>query len=287
MGFFDALGLLDGPACALGGLVRIALQAQCICQGDGSQNVVVVAEIGPAALLRARTMSERRFQLGVGASEVADEVERIPEEEMGQRDRCRIAHDAGRRRAAPGVLQRHREIAVARVEDVERNQLPHLIDDVVAFLGDGEASVQRGTCRVAAALGEHQRKAQCRLKPHFFGRSAPVIVKSENCPLRPAMTFGQHRRCQQNRRGGDGKPDAEADIVAIAGERPVERAAQIVDVPDVMGQVVKGYAWAFGSRREYVAEELRVPAGNQLGVTILGQFLERIDADGLEQSPAA
>src|ERR1700750_1092265 len=105
----------------------------------------------------------------------------------------------------------------------------------------------------APALGKHQRKAQRRLQPHFFSRAAPVIAKNEYRTLRPAMTFGQHRRREQNGRGGDGKSDAQAVIVIAGEERPIERNAQIVDVPDIVGQIVEGDTRALSGRREQTA----------------------------------
>ncbi len=43
---------------------------------------------------------------------------------------------------------------------------------------------------------------------HLLDPPASGIVESENGSLRPAMTFGQQRHRQKNRRGGGGEPDA-------------------------------------------------------------------------------
>ena len=81
---------------------------------------------------------------------------------------------------------------------------------------------------VATSAHEHQRHAQIRLKTHFVESAASGVVESAKRPLRPAMTLRQQRHRQKNRRGGDGKSDADFGI-AVGAEAPFQRSADIVE----------------------------------------------------------
>src|SRR5215813_3124337 len=97
----------------------------------------------------------------------------------------------------------------------------------IALFGNCETSVQGNSSPFTVAAREHQRHSQRSLKMHFFLPRAARVVECENCPLRPAMTFGQERHCEKHRCGGSREADADSNI-ALLPEAPFKRLTDIV-----------------------------------------------------------
>ncbi len=58
------------------------------------------------------------------------------------------------------------------------------------------------------------------------------LIKREQRPLRPAVTFGQQRHRQEDRHGGGRKSDAH-DHIAVLAETPLQRRPRIVEARKV------------------------------------------------------
>ena len=134
--------------------------------------------------------------------------------------------------AALCVMQGGFEIPAAEMKHVQHAEQCRLVEDVAAFFGDGQASVQGQTCRIAFSLHLHRRNSYSRLKMHLLGSSASGIVEREYCPLRPPVTFRKQRHRQENRHGGSGKSDANFAI-AVDAEAPFQSRTDIVETVKV------------------------------------------------------
>ena len=72
-----------------------------------------------------------------------------------------------------------------------------LVEDVAALFGDRQASVEGHARRIAFSMHLHRRNSEPRLKMHLLECSVSSLIKGENGPLRPAMTFSKQGHRQE------------------------------------------------------------------------------------------
>jgi hypothetical protein len=92
----------------------------------------------------------------------------------------------------------------------------------------------------------------------------------------------QPHRCKRGR-----KENADHRIPA-GGERPIERRANIVDLPAIAGDIIDRQPQHFVRPSGYdeVSEELHMSARGDTDLAAFGEFLERIRLDRLAKPPS-
>ena len=151
---------------------------------------------------------------------------------MGQCDCGRIVNAPGKGSAVLCVTQCGVEIPAAEVEHVQHAEQSGLVEDVAALFGDRQASVEGNARRIAFSMHLHRRNSEPRLKMHLLECSVGGLVKGENGPLRPAMTFRKQGHRQKDRNGSGCKSDANLGI-AVGAKAPFQGRANIVETGKV------------------------------------------------------
>lgn len=208
----------------------------------------------------------------------------VGEDEVGRgRGPDRNGPEAIRHRLRPAKL------ATGHVVEPQCPEGDQLIVQVAKLLGKLQSFGEHLLGPGHQAGGEDERQPQCDVQPHAeTGRQRDLGSQVRQCMSDPFATLHQQRQMQPGRDECGGEGDAGRGV-AVGGKSPVERHADVVDLPHVGCHALR-HRLGFGGRAkagQQDADEGGVALCDEPGLTLFGQLFERVGPGCLQQPPSA
>ena len=215
---------------------------------------------------------------------VAQVVQGRPHHPLAHRPIQRAVGSGDAVAEAQGQGERGPALAPADPEVPQAPEGPELVLEITEALRDLERGRPRRDRVGRRALGLHERHPERGAELHLAARIGRVRTEARPRPLGPVPALDQERLLEPQRHRGHRERHSERRV-STRRERPVERGAEVVDLPAVDREPLAGGAalqLGVGPLEEAPVVLGVAPGG---GVELAG-LLERIGARGLEETVA-